>query len=81
MKPDVDLVLDLVNAARLVQTFVGGMSFKEFLADEKTRFAVFSQFVILGEAARRVSQEFRDSHPDVPWREMISMRNRRVRAS
>lgn len=76
MKPDVDLVMDLVNAARLVQTFTEGMSFDAFLADQKTHFAVYSQFVILGEASRRISQEFRDAHPDVPWREMISMRNR-----
>ncbi len=30
---------------------------------------------IIGEAARRVSQETRDKHPQIPWREMTSMRN------
>ena len=30
---------------------------------------------IIGEAARRVSQETRDQHPRIPWREMTSMRN------
>jgi len=30
---------------------------------------------IIGEAARRVSQETRDKYPQIPWREMTSMRN------
>jgi len=30
---------------------------------------------IIGEAARRVSQAKRDSYPQIPWREMTSMRN------
>ena len=76
MKPDLDLVLDLVNAARLIQEFIGTMTFDDFLGDEKTHFAAYSQFVILGEASRRLSQTFRDAHPDIPWREIISMRNR-----
>ncbi len=66
MKPDLDLVLDLVNAARLIQEFIDGMTFDAFLADRRTHFAVYSQFVILGEASRRLSQPFRDAHPDIP---------------
>ncbi len=30
---------------------------------------------MLGEAARRLSQETRDAHPNVPWRDIIGMRN------
>ena len=30
---------------------------------------------IIGEAARRVSQETREKYPQIPWREMTSMRN------
>jgi uncharacterized protein with HEPN domain len=31
---------------------------------------------IIGEAASRLSKEFRKAHPDVPWQYMIGMRNR-----
>jgi uncharacterized protein with HEPN domain len=33
---------------------------------------------IIGEAARLVSQETRDTHPEIPWEQMIGMRNRLI---
>jgi uncharacterized protein with HEPN domain len=34
--------------------------------------------MIIGEAANKVSREYRDAHPLLPWREMISMRNKLI---
>lgn len=33
---------------------------------------------IIGEAANAVSEEFCVKHPNVPWRKMISLRNRLI---
>src|SRR3989339_1050941 len=33
---------------------------------------------IIGEAATRVSQEFRNGHPEIPWRSIVSLRNRLI---
>jgi uncharacterized protein with HEPN domain len=30
---------------------------------------------IIGEAARRISESFRQAHPEIPWREIIGQRN------
>jgi len=37
--------------------------------------AVLYEIVVLGEAARRLSEEIRAAHPEVPWREIIGMRS------
>ncbi|MBP5640814.1 MAG: DUF86 domain-containing protein [Victivallales bacterium] len=37
--------------------------------------AISFNFAILGEAASKISMEMRDSHPDIPWRTIIAMRN------
>ncbi len=48
-------------------------------ASDKTRCckaAVLRWFEIIGEASRRLTNDFRNQHPDVPWREITDMRNR-----
>ena len=37
--------------------------------------AVIRWVEIIGEAARGVSEELRQAHPEVPWRQMVAMRN------
>lgn len=37
--------------------------------------AVCRNLEILGEASRKVGQEFREAHPEIPWREMNDLRN------
>ena len=78
MKPDRDVLADILSAARLIQEFVAGVGESAFMRDPKTQYAVYAQLTIMGEAARRVSADFRWQHPDLPWHEMIGMRNRIV---
>jgi uncharacterized protein with HEPN domain len=33
---------------------------------------------IIGEAARKVSEEFKEDHPEIPWNEIIGMRNKLI---
>jgi uncharacterized protein with HEPN domain len=41
-----------------------------------SKFAVLHATALIGEAASRLSPEFRQVHPEVPWREIIGTRNR-----
>ena len=47
--------------------------FEDFLSDKKTQRAIERNLEIIGEAARGVSKEFREDHPDLPWRKMVGM--------
>lgn len=71
-------VLDILNAARKALSFVSGMERGAFEQDEKTHAAVLYQLTILGEATKRVSEPFKQQHPEVPWREMSGTRDRVV---
>jgi len=78
MKPhdrDLAYIWDMCEAARLIIEFTSGFSYAQFAQDKKTQSAVERQLEILGEAARRVSEAFRQNHPEVPWRAMIGLRN------
>jgi uncharacterized protein with HEPN domain len=50
----------------------------EFLEDAKTQSAVLHQLLIIGEAAKRMSPEFRATHPEVPWRLIAGTRDKLI---
>ena len=43
---------------------------------KKTVQAVVRSLEIIGEAANHISQEIKEKYKDLPWRDMISMRNK-----
>jgi len=71
-------VLDMLLAARKVLEFTRGVNWERFERDELVQNAVMRQIQIIGEAARSLSPEYRSEHPEVPWRDIVGMRNRLV---
>ena len=52
-----------------------GMSYDEFEENRLVRQAVERNLEIIGEALNRVPDEIQDKYPEIPWREIIGMRN------
>lgn len=55
-----------------------GLKFEDFTADETRRRAFVRSLEIIGEAAKKVSEDFRVQHPAVEWRAMAGMRDRLI---
>ncbi len=72
------LVVDIVTAAREAMAFVEGMTLEEFRRDSKTSAAVILQLLIIGEASKGLSDDFQADHPDIPWSEIVRMRDRLI---
>jgi uncharacterized protein with HEPN domain len=71
-------LLDILSATRRVLEYTTGLSWEEFAKNCLVQDATLRQLEIIGEAARKVSLEFRSAHPELPWQEMIGMRNRLI---
>jgi uncharacterized protein with HEPN domain len=56
------------------------VSREEFLQNGLLQDGVIRQMEIIGEASRNLSDEFRENHSDVPWSQIIGLRNRIVHA-
>ena len=69
---------DILAAIDSIEGFVARMSFDEFQADDKTVSAVVRKLEVIGEAAKQVPDDVRQSHPLVPWKEMAGMRDKLI---
>ncbi|MGA2260725.1 MAG: HepT-like ribonuclease domain-containing protein [Acidobacteriota bacterium] len=72
---DESYLWDMLQAARLVVTFVRGVTLDEYCDNQMLRMAVERALEILGEAANRVSGNYRSAHGEIPWRQIIAQRN------
>ena len=71
-------LLDILKAARLAIEFRGPADKEPFLADAKTQSAVLHQLLVIGEAVKRLSPEFREAHPEVPWKLIAGTRDKLI---
>lgn len=76
-----DFIIDMIEAADMVASFIQGMNKEQFLADKKTQFAVVRALEIIGEAAKKVPDSIRSRYPDLPWREISGMRDKLIHES
>jgi uncharacterized protein with HEPN domain len=66
---------DMLQAARDAASIVADVTRERFLGDRVRLLALERSLELVGEAARRVSDTLRKKHPQIPWKEMIGLRN------
>lgn len=78
MKPserDAAHLWDMLDAAKNARKLIRGLNFDEVMNDFRTRLALERCMEIIGEAARRVSEDLRRRHDDIPWQGIIGLCN------
>jgi uncharacterized protein with HEPN domain len=71
--PRVYLAQILERIDRIKEYTVNGK--QSFFTDPRTQDAVIRNFEIIGEAAKRIPDEYRKNHPKIPWRELSGFRD------
>lgn len=73
-------LLDMLIAARDAVDFASALTYKEFERSRLHQDAIVKAIEIVGEAASRVSSQTQSAHPQIPWRQIVGLRNRLVHA-
>ena len=80
MSRDNAYLLDILLMAKDAVDFTKGMAKEDFLLDRKSHFAVIRCFEVIGEAAKRLSEDFQKQHQEIPWSSMARMRDLLIHA-
>lgn len=78
MDRDLVYMLDILEAARLATSYVQCVDFEQFIENTQLQDSVIRRIEIIGEASRRVTEKTREAYPQIPWTEMVGMRNRMI---
>jgi uncharacterized protein with HEPN domain len=66
---------DMLRHIDLAERFVQGLDEKGLSSDLQALYAVIRSLEIISEASRRLLDEFKARHPDIPWRDMAAAGN------
>lgn len=72
---DIERLRHIVNSIAHIEDFLRGKSLEQMKDDVMCYHAVVYNIMIIGEAANMLTNEFRDRHHEIPWRQIIDMRN------
>ena len=75
MRPEKLYLTDIAEAAQSIERFLKGRDFHEFERNEMMNSAVLQKLTVIGEAAARLTNEFTNRFPEIPWVDIIAFRN------
>ena len=72
------LIADILESCHKILQYTEGLTYDDFLKDSRTIDAVIRNFEIIGEAANRLPEEFKEKYPLIDWHRIRGFRNRIV---
>lgn len=72
---DAAYLWDMREAAQEIVSLLQGIELESYASSKHPRLSVERLFITIGEAANRVSSSFQAIHAEIPWAEMIGLRN------
>lgn len=78
MKDDKVFLKHILDAIENIEEYLSGASYEDFSKHQMAIDAVTRNLEIMGEAANRLPDEFRESHSDVEWYKIVGLRHRIV---
>jgi uncharacterized protein with HEPN domain len=66
---------DIRQYALNVEQILDGVTFDEFVRDIRIYYSVMKNVEVIGEAANMLTKDFKEQHTELPWRQIVKMRN------
>jgi uncharacterized protein with HEPN domain len=77
-RPDTIRFRHMLDAAKEAVSFARGKTKDNLKTDRMLTLSIIKAVEMIGEAASRISPECRQAYPEIPWADIIAMRNRLI---
>lgn len=77
-RQSVDYLNDILESIQDIRAFTKDMTYEDFAEDRKTLKAVIRCFEVIAEATKALPPDIKDRHPEIPWVEIVGMRNKLI---
>ncbi|NHW89129.1 MAG: DUF86 domain-containing protein [Archaeoglobales archaeon] len=76
MRKDPKILLGhIIESIEIIEKYLEGTSFEDFLLSSEKQDAVIRRLEIIGEAVKLLPPDIKNKHPEVPWRKIAGMRD------
>lgn len=75
---DWDFLHDIREAIQRIVLYTANLSYQQFMEDIKTQDAVVRNLEVIGEATKNLSTNLRKSHPAIPWKDLMGVRDKMI---
>ena len=73
-----DLLRHIRDEAQFLEGIARNLTLERFIDDEVLKRAAVRSIEVIGEATKKISDDFRAQHPQVEWKKMAGMRDRLI---
>jgi uncharacterized protein with HEPN domain len=76
LKRDVRVFLeDILESIEKIEEYTANIDEDDFYENSVIQDAVLRRLEIIGEAVKNIPDDFREKHPDIPWKQIAGMRD------
>ena len=68
----------ILDAIYRIEEYTGEVKYEDFMNSNLVQAGVMREIEITGEATKRLTQGFKEKHPDIPWKKMAGMRDKLI---
>ena len=78
IKSDLAYIDHILDCIRKIRKFSKGLTLKEFEKNELVQDAIIRNIEIIGEASKKISADIKKTYYEIPWKEVVGMRDKLI---
>lgn len=78
MEKDNLYIKHILDAIAVIEKYLKDVNFESFMKNKLIQDGVIRELEIIGEAVKRLSDDFKNFHKNIPWKDMAGMRDKLI---